>query len=215
MTGIKAILALLVFSFAAGCASYRIGGEVQPGRYALNRGDAKAALFHFQRAAEMDPDYVTDFTLLPQGIWTYIGKAYYTLGNLAEARKALERANSLHKDDYLADLYLGLVLARQGDWERGRKDIQAGLSGIHNWLEYVDAYHPDGRYWDPGRIIRTQIERDLQLIAGGDVDRKEIISRGEYIGYKIEREIDQAPIRWRRALRDSDGRDRGRGGRSK
>jgi tetratricopeptide (TPR) repeat protein len=201
----NAFCALLLLSFAA-CANFQVGGQVQPGRYALHRGDPKAALVHFQRAAEIDPNYVTDFTLLKQGVWTYVGRAYYDAGNYADARKALERASSLHNDDYIADLYLGLVLLREGNRDAGQKEITSGLGGIANWLEYVDSYYDDGKYWDPGRIIRNQIHRDLQFISARDINANEVISRGEYIGNKMEREIDQSIIRWQRDQRNSDGR---------
>ncbi|HWP60534.1 MAG TPA: tetratricopeptide repeat protein [Candidatus Acidoferrales bacterium] len=207
MTILGSLLVFLLAAFTTGCgSSLRAGGELQPGRYALHRGDQKSALAHFQRAAEIDPNYVTDFTLLKQGVWTYVGRAYYDAGNYAEARKAFERASSLHPDDYMADLYLGLALLREGNRDAGQKEVASGLRGLASWLEYVDAYHDDGRYWDPSRIIRTQIDEDLRFMSGKEINPKDIIARGERIGEKMEREIDMAPVRWRRDLRNSDGR---------
>jgi tetratricopeptide (TPR) repeat protein len=200
---LSAIFTVFVLSGLTACAGVQTGGEVQPGRYALRRGDPKAALAHFQRAAEGDPNYVTNFTPLKQGVWTYVGRAHYDAGNLPEARKALERANSLHNDDYMADLYLGLVLARAGDRDAGRKEIETGLVGIHDWLDYTNTYHLDGRYWDPAGMIRSQIKNDLVVLKGKEFDWSDVISRGEYIGNKMETEIEWASRRWRREQKNN------------
>jgi tetratricopeptide (TPR) repeat protein len=202
------IFLLCVVSLAS-CATLRSGSEIQAGRYALRRGEPKEALVHFRRVAEVDPDYVTDFTPLKQGVWTYLGRAYYETGNLAEAQRALERADSLHKDDYMADLYLGLVLARQGQRESAYQKLEDGLRGLGNWLEYMDAYHPDGPYWDPGRNLRNEIEKTLALLKEREFDWSKIIARAEYIGGQMEDEVEQAPRRERRDRRD-DGRERDR-----
>lgn len=199
------VFSLFLLAGVFGCStSYQAGGELQPGRYALRRGDPKMALVHFQRAAEIDPNYTTDFTVLKQGVWTYVGRAHYNAGNLPEARKALERANSLHADDYLADLYLGLVLAREGDREKGRNEIQVGLRGLGDWLEYIDSYHPDGNYWDPGRVLRMKIQKELEILAGKDINWTDLIASGEYLGNQMEREIEMAPRRWYREQRNND-----------
>jgi tetratricopeptide (TPR) repeat protein len=189
-------------SFLTACSGVQSGGDVQPGRYALRRGDSKAALAHFQRAANADPNYVTNFTLLKQGVWTYVGRAQYDAGNLAEARKALERADSLHNDDALADLYLGLALAREGDRDRGRREIEEGLTGLASWLDNIRV-HPDGQFWDPDRRIRTQIQQDLALLGKKDFNWPDMISRGEYIGIRVDDEIEWASRRWRREQRNN------------
>jgi len=63
----------------------------------------------------------------------------------------LERARREHREDNLATLYLGLVLLRDGEHEKGQKEIEAGLKGVVDWYDYVELYHTDGRFWDPGR----------------------------------------------------------------
>ena len=102
---------LLLFS---GCASFQVGGDIQKGRLALLYGDPNVALEHFQRAANSDPNYLLDFSIFDEGVWTYVGRAYYAMGKLPEAQKAFERARSLHRQDHLAKLYLGLVGVRMG-----------------------------------------------------------------------------------------------------
>ncbi len=82
-------------------------------------GDPNVALGHFQRAANSDPNYLLDFSIFDEGVWTYVGRAYYAMGKLPEAQKAFERARSLHRQDHLAKLYLGLVLGRDANACRG------------------------------------------------------------------------------------------------
>ena len=56
---------------------------------------------------------------------------------IPEARKALERARTREEDD-VAKVYLGLVLARSGDYDRGLKEMEAGLRGINEW--YISSF---------------------------------------------------------------------------
>ena len=183
-------LSLLVL--LAGCTSLQVGSNIQMGRTALKTGHPEIALVHFRRAAQLDPNYVLDFTLLPQGVWTYVGRTYYTQGKLPEARKALEQARSLHPEDNLAKLYLGLVLARDGDRQKGLREIETGLARLTEWLDDLDQNHPDGQFWDPGRDLRNEMQKDLAMISGKDIDWPRLISSGEWLGKKFEEEIDRA-----------------------
>lgn len=198
---------LLPFAFLlSGCAALQVGTNVQQGRMALIYGEPKAALAHFQRAAELDPNYRLNYSILNQGVWTYVGRAYYATGNLPQALKALEKAHSLYGDDYLATLYLGLTLGRDGDQKRGLKEIAAGFKGLGDWLEYIDRYHVDGPFWDPGRQLRSEIEENLKLISGGDFSWPELIARGEKLGKEFEEEIDAAARdKYDKLHRDGDG----------
>ena len=183
----------LQFAFLlSGCVAFQVGGEIARGRLEFLYGDPKAALAHFQRAAELDPDYRLDFTLLREGVWTYVGRANYASGNLPEARQALERARSRYPEDDMAKLYLGLVLAKDGDQPRGLKEIEAGLTGIADWLDYIEYYHPSGYFWDPGKKIRSEARRNLAMIKGREVNWQELIQNGEWIGREMELEVDWA-----------------------
>ncbi len=68
----------------SGCAALRAGGELQSGRTALVNGQAEVALAHFQRAAEVDPNY--ESVPLREGVWTYMGRADYAMGKLPDPR---------------------------------------------------------------------------------------------------------------------------------
>lgn len=180
----------LLLLFASGCTAIRVGGEIQQGRQQLMYGDPKVALAHFRRAADLEPGYVLNFALLNQSVGTYTGRAYYDSGNLPQARKALEAASQGHDSDHMAKLYLGLALARDGERQEGLKRLDAGLRGLQGWLDYIDQYNPDGRFWDPGRELQGQIQKDLAMISGKDINWPQLIANGEWLGKKFEEEID-------------------------
>lgn len=191
----KFIRSLALFSIVlllSGCASLRVTGEVQSGRQALLTGKPDVALAHFRRAAELNPQYVYKFSPLQQGIWTYVGKSYYETGNLTEARQALQRADSASQTDHLAKVYLGLTLAKNGQREQGLKELESGIKGLHDWLEWIESYTMYGQFWDPSRKIRSEIQRDLAMISGRDIEWQQLIASGEWIGRKMEEEIDLA-----------------------
>ena len=180
------------FVLSACTPSFQVGSEIQAGRYALLTGKSEAALSHFRRAAELEPNYVLNFSPFEEGVWTYVGRAYYATGKFSEARQALQRARSRLESDQLAKLYLGVVLARNGDRERGLKEIQSGMRGLHDWLEHIGYNTEYGQYWDPIREIRSEIQRNLAATSGREVDFKTLIANVEWLGTRIEDEIDLA-----------------------
>src|SRR5918993_3878826 len=182
------ILSLLIL--LAGCATYKVGGEVQRGRMELLYGDPNVALGYFQHAAQLDPNYRLNYSIFPEGVWTYVGRANFAAGRIPEARKALERARTREEDD-LAKVYLGLVLARSGDYDRGLKEIEAGLRGIHEWYDYIQFYHVDGQFWDPGRRVRSSIQRELTSLSTRERTANETVQNVALLGREIELEIDR------------------------
>jgi tetratricopeptide (TPR) repeat protein len=192
MTRTEWLAGLSIICLLSGCASFRVAGQVQAGRQALLANDPEAALSHFQQAAQSEPNYRMASGPFREGVWTYVGRAQYNAGKLPEARQSLERALSFDKDDYLARLYLGLTLARSGDRSRGLKEIEGGMKGIYDWLEYINYNTVYGQFWDPGREIRSEIEKNLAMISGKEFDWQRLISSGEWLGRKMEEEIDLA-----------------------
>src|SRR5690349_8446381 len=102
----------------SGCAALQAGGEVQAGRRAFLAGDNETAVAYFQRASELDPDYVYDGTAVRENIWSYLGRSAYAAGRLAQARQTLEKAITPNRDETarstgeeqdMARLYLGLT----------------------------------------------------------------------------------------------------------
>jgi len=247
-----------------GCAGLEVGGDFSSGRRALMSGDSAMALTYFTRAAQRDPNYIAPFSSFRESIWTYLGRAQYQSGKLAEAKSSFEKALSQVPGDSVAKLYLGLTnvrlqstqkatnpftlqdisfalrekvepkrvadLARQrgvdfdlttesenqlrkagaddflldqikkiraetngrknqvGD---GGKEIAAGLTGIHDQLDYLNNSR-SGLFWDPKKEIRVQIQTGLALLSAPQPDWQKVLSTGEWVGEKLEEEIDLA-----------------------
>ena len=174
----------------AGCAAYQAAGQVQSGRQALLINQPEDALGYFQLVAQTNPNYIFQSGLYREGIWTYIGRSQYLLGRLPEARQSLEKALSVDQDDYLARIYLGLTLLRSGEDSSGLKQLDSGMKGLYDWLEYMNRTMPYTAFWDPRREIRSAIEKDLDMLSSKDADRQQLIYSAEWIGQKMEEEID-------------------------
>jgi tetratricopeptide (TPR) repeat protein len=203
---IMVVLSLILLS----CAAVQTAGVMQSGRQALFRGDYNAAVAYFREVAERDPNFVYG-TALRQGIWSYVGRAEYLTGQLPQARQSLERALAANETEDIARLYLGLTLARSGDYSRGLKEIENAMKGIDAWLEYInEAYrYSFGQYWDPGRSIRNAIEKNLAMISQESIDREKFIAAAEQLGEQMEEEIDRAQKQeTEEQSRDSEGRGR-------
>ena len=188
-----ALFSLLVF--LTGCTSLQVGGEVQYGRQALLAGSNETALGYFYSAAQTDPNYVYATGSSPkQSVWSYVGRSEYLTGRLPQARQTLERALSGNREEDIARLYLGLTLAREGDRQRGLKEIESGMRGIDSFLNYINQAQrfSIGQYWDPGRDIRSAIRNDLAMISAKDLDWQRLIADTEWLGIRMEQESDLA-----------------------
>lgn len=184
------LAAVLCFS---SCAAMQTAGTMQSGRQALFRGDPEAALVYFREVAAQNPDYVYG-SALRQGIWSYVGRAEYLNGQFPQAQRSLERALAANQTEDVARLYLGLSLARGGDYVRGVKEIEEGMKGIHGWLEYVAEAHrfSFGQFWDPGRDIRNKIEQATKTMGQENTKREEVLAMAEWLGKEMEEEVDRA-----------------------
>ena len=174
--------ALLYFS---SCSA--VSTDVAAGRNALQTGRPNDAVGYLRRAADLDPDYKT-LSRVPERVLTLLGRAYYETGNDNEARKTLEKAVSMHRDDPLAHLYLGLTLLRSGERERGRKEVESGLKAIDDTLEYIAADRVFGFYWDPGMTIRNDVKKSLAAM----LNDNDLALAAQYIGREFDEEIDRA-----------------------
>jgi tetratricopeptide (TPR) repeat protein len=193
---IKNSLALFsLFVFFTGCATIQSAGNLQYGRQALLGGNNEAALGYFQRAAKLDPNYVYATGSSPkQSVWSYVGRSEYLTGRFPQARQTLERALASNRDEDIARLYLGLTLAREGDRQRGLNEIESGMRGINNFLDYINQAQRFniGQFWDPGRDIRSAIQSDLAMVSGKDVDWQRLTADTEWLGISMEWESDWA-----------------------
>jgi tetratricopeptide (TPR) repeat protein len=184
-----------LFVFLAGCTSLWTGGEVQSGRQALLEGKNEAALGYFYSAAQRDPNYIYTTGSSPkQGVWSYVGRSEYLTGRIPQARQTLERAISANREEDIARLYLGLTLAREGDRQRGLKEIEGGMRGINSFLDYINQAqrYSIGQFWDPDRDIRRAIQGNLAMISGKDLDWQRLTADTEWLGIRMEEESDLA-----------------------
>ncbi len=182
---ILASTCLLALIYVSGCSG--VGTDVLAGRNALQTGRPNDAVGYLRRAAEIDPTYKTPYRV-PGGVLTYLGRAYYETGQFDDARKTLEKAVSINRDDPLAHLYLGLTLLRQGDRERGRKEIEGGLKAIDETLEYIASDRVYGFYWDPGMQIRKAVNTTL----AAKLDGAELAMAAKRVGIEFDAEVDRA-----------------------
>jgi tetratricopeptide (TPR) repeat protein len=252
--------------FVAACAALDRGGEFLSGRRALMTGDYQTALAYFERVAQSNPNYVAPFSSFPESIWTYLGRAQYQTGKLADAKKSLERALSQLPNDSVAKLYLGLTNARLQTTEKAgnpftlqdisfalrervepkrvaalarergvafdltaesegqlrkagaddllldeiqkiraeaskrkkadaiqlgeqAKALSVALTAIRDQLDYLNTTR-SGIFWDPNKEIRAQIQTGLALLAAPQPDWQKVLATGEWVGQKLEEEID-------------------------
>jgi tetratricopeptide (TPR) repeat protein len=191
MTAKKTLASLLMVFFLSGCDSFKIGGQFQSGRQAFLAKNYEEALTYFQKVAQSKPDYMFESVFYRQGVWNYIGRAQYHMGKFDDALGSLERALSVYQDDHLARLYLGLARARGGDNANGARDIQSGMKGLYDWLEYYESSRPFEALWDPRREMRSAIEKDLEMISANRIDEQRLLANAEWLGQRMEDEIDQ------------------------
>ena len=171
------------------CAATRGAQDVVQGKEALLARDYPAALGYFQRAEQVDPNYIYGAELM-EGVSSFLGRAQYLTGNYPQARQTLQKALSQHRTDNLARLYLGLTYYRLGDEKAALTNIQAGMNGINNWLEYLNSNFAQefGQDWDPGGTIRAGIRSDLEMMSSGKIDWPKLIADGERLGITVVQE---------------------------
>jgi tetratricopeptide (TPR) repeat protein len=193
-TKLSLVLFFTIVSLS-GCTYMEAGQNVDLGRQAFKIGNNEAAQGYFQNAAKVNPNYAWLYSPdLREGVWSFVGRSEYVGGRYPQARQSLERALSANKYDDVARLYLGLTLTREGDRQRGVKEIESGMRGIHDWLDYVNRQFPFtwGKYWDATREIRSSIQSDLAMISARDVDLPQVIAQGEWLGIRMMEESDRA-----------------------
>jgi len=165
--------------------------NITQGRQALLAGDYQRAVGLFQDAERVDPTYVYG-TELKAGVLSFLGRTQYLTGNYTQARQTLEKALSHHRSDNVARLYLGLTQYRLGDQKAGLTNIQRGMQGIYNWLQYINTNfrYEYGKDWDTSGTIEGGIKSDLAMISSGKIDWPQLVSDGERLGIGIEKEED-------------------------
>jgi tetratricopeptide (TPR) repeat protein len=82
--------------------------------------------------------------------------------------------------------------SQQTQTRRAEKELAAALTGLRDDLDTFLATSPQRRFWDPGGEIRKEIRSGIALLSVPDQDWKRIIANGEWVGQKLEEEIDKA-----------------------
>jgi tetratricopeptide (TPR) repeat protein len=179
------VLAGVLLLFVSGCST--VGGEVLAGRNALQTGRPEAAVGYLAKAAEVEPNYRIPYRV-PAGVLGYLGRAYIETGRAAEARRTLEKAVNIAPQDPFVPLYLGVALIQTGERERGRKEIEAGLRAIDDWLAYFAEDRVYGFFWDPAMAIQN----DIRQTRATQLDDTQLIIAAQRIGREFDEEIDKA-----------------------
>ncbi|HEY3154603.1 MAG TPA: hypothetical protein VGK65_23285, partial [Candidatus Binatia bacterium] len=164
--------------------------QIQEGRLALLTGNPGVAVHHFEQAAALDSK--NSGSPLQESAWTYVGRAYYGTMKYSLARQALDRALAQNKDDDVARLYVGLIGVREQMNETSRKQIQAGLQGVYDRVEYIKRFTVAGEFWDPSGQLSTELLALIKAVSAPQVDWSSVIPRVEQLGLTIENEVDQA-----------------------
>jgi tetratricopeptide (TPR) repeat protein len=207
----KRLPALWCVMLLAGCAGMAATGQFQSGRRALLMGDPVTAAGYFQAVADTNPNYVNVIQNYRENVWTYLGRSLYEAKRYEEARKALERALALDRDDQLAKLYLGLTLIQTGDRSRGLKEVESGMKGIYDWIEYMNRTQPHQAFWDPSFHIRKQIDQTLAAVSAKDSSPEQLLADAEWVGKTFEEELDKVRDDERRQFQRDMDRQRGFG----
>jgi len=171
--------------------AYKVAGLVQSGRRALLKKDFASALRDLAHAAEEDPGYIVTGAHFREGVLTYLGRAQYAVGRMAQAKQSFERALAAFSEDLLTRLYLWMSLVRGGDELRGVIELQKGLQALRDWIEDILRARPFEDFWDPNGQIRGEIQRVLDLIARKRFDREQHLGSIEWIGDAMEEETDR------------------------
>ena len=163
--------------------------EFQTGRQAFLAKNYSKARERFQRVADAEPEHVFISGNFRESVWTYLGRAQYALREFGAARQCFEAAVAAGKDDPIARLYFGLTLVRENK-AAGVRQMEVGLKALHSWIEQVNASTPSAAPWDPRQEIRRSIENNLARIASRTANVQELIANGEWIGERMEEEVE-------------------------
>jgi tetratricopeptide (TPR) repeat protein len=69
------------------------------------------------------------------------------------------------------------------------KALSVALTAIRDQLDYLNTTR-SGILWDPNKEIRSQIQTGLSLLSAPQPDWQKVLTTGEWVGQKLEEEID-------------------------
>ena len=181
---------LLLLLPLMGCVASQATQEIQQGRRALLIGNPEVAVQHFERAAAFDSKRAS--SPLGESAWTYLGRAYYDARSYPSARQAFDRALIQNQDDDISRLYLGLIGAHERQDTPSHKQVQAGLQGVYDRIDYIKRFTSAGEFWDPSNQLTAELLDLIKAVSAPQVNWNNVIPRVEKLMLKIENEVDQA-----------------------
>ena len=181
---------LLLLLPLIGCVASQATQEIQQGRRALLIGNPEVAVQHFERAAAFDSKRAS--SPLGESAWTYLGRAYYDARSYSSARQAFDRALIQNQDDDIARLYLSLIGAHERQDTPSHKQVQAGLQGVYDRIDYIKRFTFAGEFWDPSNQLTAELVDLIKAVSAPQVNWNNVIPRVEELMLKIENEVDQA-----------------------
>jgi hypothetical protein len=98
-----------------------------------------------------------------------------------------------------------------GEEASGLKEMEAGMKGIYDWIEYMNRTRPHQAFWDPSFQIRKQIDQNLALISSKDTRPEQLYADAEWVGKVFEEELDKVRYDERRQFQRELDRERGTG----
>jgi len=109
-----------------------------------------------------------------------------------ESESQLRKAGA---DDFLLDEIKSIRAEaskqRRISESEGAKELAAALTSIRDQLDYLDSTR-QGIFWDPNKEIRSQIQTGLSLLSAPQPDWQKVLSTSEWVGQRVEEEIDLA-----------------------
>jgi hypothetical protein len=70
------------------------------------------------------------------------------------------------------------------------REITAAMKAIHEWLDYINDARRFEPRWDPAREMRGAIEKVLAETPGRAIDSAQLIATAEWLGERLEREVE-------------------------
>jgi hypothetical protein len=110
----------------------------------------------------------------------------------AESESPLRKAGA---DDLLMDeikkIRAEASKRRKADEREQAKELTTALRAIRDQIDFLNSTRP-GMFWDPNNEIRAQIQTGLSLLSTPQPDWQKVLSTGEWVGQRLEEEIDLA-----------------------
>lgn len=159
---------------------FGIGGHYNEGREQFLKGrggNMDIVVTALDSVVREDPTYKDSLTLL--------GRAYYNKGNYEVARRILQRALLVKKDDEIAWTALGLAQLQLGEDEKGIETLQGAITLISKVSRSGYRNFPQ---WDSKGLVRSYISRSVVDVRKGPEGKASLIRTCETLLSRMDDE---------------------------